>query len=220
MALWFGRALFVAAYCLMCGAAPFAQTGQSSDRQAAADSSRPQAGGVTQDSPHTAEGDLVPKFNMDYFVGEWTFEANLAETPLSPGGRESGTETVRNVLDGRFWQVTVEGEDANGPFSGNGIVAYQDTFVGQDFMRYEVLKGLPLLKSGTLGCDLGNNCNLYFETPPFEHKGSVLRLKGRYFITSPVYYRVLTQISVDHSEFVNMGTVAYKKNESVQLKRD
>lgn len=155
---------------------------------------------------------------MDYFVGEWKFESTLAESPLGAGGSGSGTETIKNVLDGRFWEITIKGEDADGPFSGTGILISQDNFAGQSFTRYEVSRGVPLLKTGTLGCDLGGNCNMYFETPPFEHKGSAVRLKGRYFVTSPVSYRVLIQISVDKGEYVSMGTIAYAKNEGVKLK--
>jgi hypothetical protein len=160
--------------------------------------------------------DAQPKFNMDYFVGEWNFESTVSESPLGQGGPLSGSETIRNVLDGRFWDITIKGEGPEGPFTGKGIITYQDTFAGQSYMRYEITRGIALLRTGNLGCDLGGTCNLYFETPPFEHNGSRIQLRGRYYLTSPFSYRVTTEIAVDKSEYRNLGTMWYTKNEKVK----
>jgi len=111
--------------------------------------------GSTQGAALTNVTDAQPKFNMDYFVGVWNFESNLSESPLSAGGPMSGSETVRNVLDGRFWDITIKGEGPEGPFTGKGIITYQDSFSGQSYMRYEVTRGIGLLRTGNLGCDLG-----------------------------------------------------------------
>ena len=167
--------------------------------------------GATQGGP-TNELQPTPKFNMDYFHGEWEFEGALAESPLGEGGPVNGTETVTDVFDGRFWLVAIKGEGPEGPYTGNGVVIYSDGFTGQAFTRYEFSRGLPLLKSGAIGCDLGGNCNLYFETPPFERKGSLVKLRGRYYLTSPGSFRITTEISVDQGEYRNLGTVRYTKN--------
>src|ERR1041385_1313488 len=172
--------------------------------------------GATQGAALTNVTDAQPKFNMDYFVGEWNFESTVSESPLGAGGPISGSETVRNVLDGRFWDITIKGEGPEGPFTGKGIITYQDSFAGQSYMRYEITRGIALLKTGNLGCDLGGTCNLYFETPPFEHNGSRIQLKGRYYLTSPFSYRVTTEIAVDKGEYRNWGTVWYTKNEKVK----
>jgi len=153
---------------------------------------------------------------MDYFVGEWTFESNVSESPLGAGGPMSGSETVSNVLDGRFWDITIKGEGADGPFTGKGVIIYQDSFAGQSYTRYEFTRGVALLRTGNLGCDLGGTCNLHFTTPPFEHNGSRIQLRGRYYLTSPFSYRVTTEISVDRSEYRNWGTVWYKKDEKAK----
>jgi uncharacterized protein DUF1579 len=171
---------------------------------------------ATQGAILTTESDAQPKFNMDYFVGEWTFESSVSESPLGSGGPLSGTETIRNVLDGRFWDITIKGEGPDGPFTGKGIILYQDTFSGQSYTRYEITRGIALLRTGNLGCDLGGTCNLYFQTPPFEHNGSRIQLRGRYYLTSPFSYRVTTEIAVDKSEYRNWGTVWYTKNEKVK----
>jgi len=39
--------------------------------------------GATQGAILTDVTDAQPKFNMDYFVGEWTFESNMSERPSS-----------------------------------------------------------------------------------------------------------------------------------------
>jgi len=172
--------------------------------------------GATQGGVLTTETDAQPKFNMEYFVGEWTFESSLSESPLGTGGPTSGSETIRNVWDGRFWDITIKGDGPDGPFTGKGIIIYQDSFFGQSYTRYELTRGIALLRTGTLGCDLGGACNLYFETPPFEHNGSRIQLKGRYYLTSPFSYRVTTEISVDKGEYRNWGTFRYTKNEKAK----
>ncbi len=153
---------------------------------------------------------------MDYFVGEWTFESSVSESPLGAGGPISGTEIVRNAWDGRFWDITIKGEGPEGAFTGKGIIIYQDTFAGQFYTRYEVTRGIAVLRTGNLGCDLGGTCNLHFETPPFDHNGSRIQLRGRYYLTSPFAYRVTTEISVDRSEYRNFGTVWYAKDEKAR----
>jgi len=172
--------------------------------------------GATQGAILTTETDAQPKFNMDYFVGEWKFEASVSESPLGVGGPISGSETVRNTWDGRFWDITIKGEGPEGPFTGKGIIIYQDSFSGQSYTRYELTRGVALLRTGSLGCDLGGTCNLYFETPPFEHNGSRIQLRGRYYLTSPFSYRVTTEIAVDRGEYRNWGTVWYTKNETAK----
>jgi hypothetical protein len=169
--------------------------------------------GSTQGAVTTTETDAQPKFNMDYFVGEWSFETSVSESPLGPGGPLSGSETVRNVWDGRFWDIKIKGEAPEGPFTGTGVIIHQDGFSGQSYTRYEVTRGISLLRTGMIGCDLGGTCNLYFETPPFEHNGSRIQLRGRYYLTSPFSYRVTTEISVDKGAYRNWGTMWYTKDE-------
>jgi hypothetical protein len=173
--------------------------------------------GATQGGP-TNELQPTPKFNMDYFHGEWNFETNVSESPLGEGGPMTGTETIMDVYDGRFWLLSIKGDGPEGRYTGNGVMIYNDGFAGQAFTRYEFTRGLSLIKTGTLGCDLGGNCDMYWETPPFEHNGSVVRLRGRYYLTSPASYRVTTEISVDKGEYRNFGTVSYTKNLKADVK--
>ena len=136
-----------------------------------------------------------------------------------------GVETLLTLLRGRSeavltelyppWdELTVQGPE--GRFTGKGIILYQDTFSGQSYTRYEFTRGVALLRTGNLGCDLGGTCNLYFETPPFEHNGSRIQLRGRYYLTSPLSYRVTTEIAIDKDAYRNWGTVWYTKNEKAK----
>ena len=174
--------------------------------------------GATQGGVASAETDPQPKFAMQDLVGVWTFEANFAESPLGPGGPVSGRETIRNTWDGRFWDLVIEGEGPEGPFSGKGVIMYEDTFAGQSWARYEFnTLGLALLRTGIVGCDAGGGCNLHFETPPFERNGSVVQLSGRYHMVSPFRIRVLTQISIDKGPYRNLGTAWYTKDMEAEV---
>lgn len=176
----------------------------------------PQAG-ATQSGP-TSHTDPAPKFNQDYFTGEWQFEGTVSDSPLGESGEMTGVETVRNGWDGRFWDVTIKGKKPDGsPFTGNGIILFQDSSFGQFFIRYEFTQGIALLRTGTLGCDLGGTCSVYYETPPFEHDGARIQLKGRYYMTGRFSYRLTTEISVDKGPYRNLGTIWYKRDEKAKI---
>lgn len=212
MKTWLGSFLIVS--CYVGGAGVWAQSQRPP--RVPEELERKEQPGATQGAVTTSEFDAQPKFNTDYFVGEWKFESNVPESPLGSGGSISGVETVRNVWDGRFWDITIKGEGPDGPFTGKGVILFQDGFSGQSYARYEFTQGRALLKTGALGCDLGGTCSLYFETPPFEHNGSTIRLKGRYYLTSPFSYRVTSEIAVGNGPYRNLGTAWYTKNEQVK----
>ena len=219
-----GFGLLLVVFCCLSGVMAWAQQAGAQSQGGSRPATTPQEErqqkepqpGATQGGVLTTETDAQPKFNMDYFVGEWTFESSVSESPLGAGGPMSGLETVRNVWDGRFWDITIKGEGPDGPFTGKGLIIYQDGFSGQSYTRYEFTRGVALLRTGNLGCDLGGTCNLHFATPPFEHNGSLVQLRGRYYLTSPFAYRVTTEISVDKGEYRNWGTVWYRKDEKAK----
>ena len=189
------------------------QTATQSEAQAQKQKGDEPQPGATQGGVTTSETDAQPKFDMDYFVGEWTFESTMSDSPLGTGGPVTGRETVRNTWDGRFWDVVIDGEGPDGPFTGKGVIIYQDTFAGQSVARYEVTtQGIATLRTGAVGCDAGGGCNLHFESPPFEHNGSLIQLTGRYYLVSPFRYRVTTEISIDKRPYRNLGTVWYTKD--------
>src|SRR5262245_52258579 len=139
---WPGFVLWAVALCSLSGVsapAPLyagaqSQVGPPATPQEERQQKEPQPG-ATQGAVLTTETDAQPKFSMDYFVGEWTFEASVSESPLGAGGPISGTEIIRNVWDGRFWDITIKGDGPDGPFTGKGMIVYQDTFAGQVYTR-------------------------------------------------------------------------------------
>ena len=165
----------------------------------------------------TGSEDQTLKFNMSYFVGDWTFEWLAPDSPLGEGGEIAGTESVRRVLDGRFYEITIQGEGPQGPFTGNGILFYLDTPAGQYVTRHEVTRGLALIKTGPLGGDLGGTYGHFWETPSFQQNGSTIQLKGRTYMTSPAAYRVNTQIAIDGDPYQNFGSVFYTKQLGPEL---
>lgn len=170
---------------------------------------RPQPGQI-QSGP-TGFTDQVPKFNMDYFVGDWDFEWIVPDSPLGDGGPITGTETIRKLMDGRFYEITIRGQAPEGPYTGNGLVTYFDTPAGQYAVRYEVVRGIVLLKPGVLGGDLGGNYSHFWETPGFQRNGKTLKLKGRSYFTSPAAYRVNIEISIDEAAYQSIGAMFYTK---------
>jgi hypothetical protein len=55
----------------------------------------------------TDPSDPMPPPNLDYFVGTWTFEWNVPESPLGPAGKLKGQETYRK-LDSTTWESIME----------------------------------------------------------------------------------------------------------------
>ena len=155
--------------------------------------------------------DPVAKFNMNYFVGDWQFEWIVPDSPLGDGGPITGVESIMNLMDGRFYEIAIKGEAPDGPFTGNGLMTYMDTPAGQYAIRYEVARGIALLKPGILGGDLGGNYSHFWETPPFQRNGKTIRLKGRSYFTSPAAYRVNMEISIDGAAYQSVGAMFYTK---------
>jgi hypothetical protein len=93
---------------------------------------------------------------------------------------------------------------------------YLDTAAGQYAIRHEVTRDLSLLMAGMLGGDLGGTYSHFWESPPIQHNGARISLKGRTLLTSPAAYRVNLQISVDGSEYQNFGSMFYTKELSAE----
>ena len=79
------------------------------------------ASAAAQQSGPTAGDEMLPPFDMRYFVGAWEIEWTPLETPLLPGGRYTGTETVRHIENGRYFDVTVTLAGPEGTLNGKGI---------------------------------------------------------------------------------------------------
>ena len=88
------------------------------------------ASAAAQQSGPTAGDEMLPPFDMRYFVGAWEIEWTPLETPLLPGGRYPGTETVRHIENGRYFDVTVTFAGPEGTLNGKGIMLFESGAFG------------------------------------------------------------------------------------------
>jgi hypothetical protein len=159
----------------------------------------------------TETGDTVPLFDFDtYFLGKWSFEWSMPESPLGPAGPYSGTTTVTK-LDGRFYEAVSEGEGPAGPFKVREVIAYHRE--NKTLARTVTdSRGFNYFQFGPVGGDLGGIYNIHFESAPFTVNGKSVRLRHSLHLLSPLNYRMATGISVEGGPFMNLGTPWWRKN--------
>jgi hypothetical protein len=153
----------------------------------------------------TQATDEVPLFNFDeYFVGKWTFECDVPESPLGAGGKITGT-TVYKPIEGAFYAADTEASGPTGSFKVREVYAYhkQNKTITRQVADS---RNLSYLQLAAVGGDLGGLYNIYYESQPFTFKGKTFRMRERLSLTSPVAYRATTTLSVDGGPFVNYGT--------------
>jgi hypothetical protein len=56
---------------------------------------------------------------LEVFVGDWTYEGSVSDTPLGPGGKFAGKATFRMILDGLFLESRAEDK---GVYGGKEII--------------------------------------------------------------------------------------------------
>ena len=158
----------------------------------------------------TQGDDTVPLFDFDtYFLGKWTFEWSMPESPLGPAGPYSGTTTI-SKLDGRFYEATTEGEGPNGAFKVREVIAYHRehrTLARQ----VSDSRGFSFFQFGPIGGDLGGIYNIHFDSAPFQMNGKSIRVRHVMHLLSPLNFRMATSISVDGGPYTNLGTPWWRK---------
>lgn len=159
----------------------------------------------------TEAKDVVPALDFDeYFLGKWTFEWLLPDSPLGPAGSITGT-TIVTKLGGAFYEARTDAEGPNGPFSVREVIAYhreQKTLTRQ----VNDSRGFSYLQSGTVGGDLGGIYYIHLESTPFVAGGRTVRLRSELRLVSPLNYRVGFSISVDGGAFANLGNPWWRKD--------
>lgn len=154
--------------------------------------------------------DQVPLFDFDtYFLGKWTFEWSMPESPLGPAGPYTGT-TVFTKVDGRFYEAITEGEGPSGPFKVRELIAYHKE---NKVLARQVTdsRGFDYMQFGPVGGDLGGIFNIHFDSAPFTVNGKSVRVRHVLHLLSPLNYRVASSISVDGGQFTNLGTPWWRK---------
>lgn len=168
---------------------------------------------VQQPSRPTEPTDQMPPPNMDYFLGTWSFEWNVPESPLGPAGKVKGRETYKKFKDGAAYESEIEGEGPLGPFKARAVTAYNEK--EKQVTRSETgFFGVSLVKNGSIGGDLGGYYTIYWETAPVKKDGKTIRLKGKTQMLSPANYRLMIQISVDGGPYTNFGNPWFRKTEA------
>jgi hypothetical protein len=163
-----------------------------------------------QTSRPTDPKDPMPPPNLDYFLGAWSFDWNVPESPLGPAGKMKGTETYKKILSGQKYESVIEGEGPEGTFQGRALISYDEK--EKIVSRYEIFSyGVSALKSGPIGGDLGGYYTIHWETPPFKRDGKVIKLKGKTQMLSPAYYRLSLEISVDGGPYTSLGNPWFRK---------
>ncbi len=155
--------------------------------------------------------DTVPLFDFDtYFLGKWTFEWSMPESPLGPAGPYSGTTSISRV-DGRFYEAVTEGEGPSGPFKARELIAYHKD---NKVLARQVTdsRGFSYMQFGPVGGDLGGIYNIHFDSAPFAVNGTSVRIRHVLHLLSPLNYRVASAISVDGGPYTNLGTPWFRKN--------
>lgn len=159
----------------------------------------------------TQANDVVPTLDFEsYFVGKWTFEWSLPDSPLGPAGTVTGT-TIVTKLDETFYEATTEGDGPAGPFKVKELLAYHRE--GKTLARQVTdSRGYAYLQSGAIGGDLGGIYNIHLESAPFVAQGKSVRLRSVLRLLSPLNYRVAVSLSVDGGPFTNLGNPWWRKD--------
>ena len=160
----------------------------------------------------TEPTDQMPPPNMDYFVGAWTFEWNVPESPLGPAGKLKGKETYRKTADGKYESV-IEGEGPTGVLKGKATTDYNEKQKQVSRTETGLFGNLVLKKIGPIGGDLGGYYTIFWETEPIRKNGKTIKLKGKTLMLSPANYRWQVQISVDDGPYANFGNPWFRKAE-------
>ena len=159
----------------------------------------------------TESTDTVPLFDFDtYFLGKWTFEWSMPESPLGAAGPYSGTMVI-SKLDGRFYEAVTDGEGPSGTFKIRETIAFHKE---NKVLARQVTdsRGYSYMQFGPVGCDLGGIYNIHFDSAPFTVNGKSVRVRHVMHLLSPLNYRVASAISVDGGPYTNLGTPWFKKN--------
>jgi hypothetical protein len=168
---------------------------------------------IQQPDRPTEPTDPMPPPNLDYFIGTWSFDWNVPESALGPGGKMKGTETYKKILGGQTYESDIRGEGPEGPFQGRAVTRYDEK--EKIVTRYEIFSyGLSAFKSGSIGGDLGGYYTIYWESAPIKRNGHTIKLKGKTQMLSPANYRLQLEMSVDDGPFTSLGNPWFRKTDA------
>jgi hypothetical protein len=171
----------------------------------------PQVRGAMPSLGRPTEGtDKTPPFDFDgYFNGTWNFEWIVPESALGPAGDISGTTTFKPI-EGKFFSADTTAKGPGGAFKIHERIAYHTE--NRTIVRYVTdSRGFSYMSIAPVGSDLGGLYYMYFESEPFTYKGTSLRMKENWRLTSPLNYKVSITLSTDGGRFLNYGNPWWQK---------
>ena len=182
----------------------------------------------------TSEHDPMPAASLDYFAGTWSFEWNLPDSPLGPGGKIEGRETFRKLeppialgkmagfpdlpasampapgTTSSLYESVTEATGPDGPIRIRALMSLDAA--KKTVTRVEVdSRGFTTTKTGPIGGDLGGYYSIFWESTPIAIKGQTVKLRGRTIMYSPVSYRIEYKMSVDAGRLMDFGRPWFKK---------
>jgi hypothetical protein len=158
----------------------------------------------------TDPNDPMPPPNLDYFVGTWSFEWNVPESPLGPAGKLKGKETYKKI-NATTWESVIEGEGPTGALKGTATTVYNEKDKSVSRIETGFFGKVKLKKTGPIGGDLGGYYTIHWESEPLKLDGKLAKLKGKTLMLSPANYRLQVQISVDGGPYTNFGNPWFRK---------
>lgn len=156
--------------------------------------------------------DDQPRFNPQYFVGQWRIEGVLPESPFGPAGDYTGTETIRHV-DGCTYEGTIQANLSGRAYSVK-IRMFYDRKAHYLVRVEDDSRGFQLVKAGLVGGDAGGYFTHYWDTGAMTYQGKKIHLTGATFVASPVNHRLRMQLAVDDQPSVNYGTTWWRREGS------
>jgi len=149
------------------------------------------------------------RFNPHYFVGKWTIEGVLPDSPLGPAGELTGVETIRYTGNCTY-DSTLQAKGPGGAFTVKSQLVY-DRQASYMVRLEQDSRGFQLLKTGSIGGDAGGYFSHHWDAPEVTYKGKRIHLKGTTFLASPDNHRLRMQMSVDGQPLQNFGTLWWKR---------
>lgn len=159
----------------------------------------------------TSRDDDMPFFDPAYFAGTWDYIARAVDSPFGPGGESAGTLTVKSA-GGCNYEGEIKGEDPDGkPYTRRVRYAY-DTNKKQMVVTEVDSRGYTITMPGPVGGELGGLFHHHFEGgAPTVVAGKKIVFKGVTEMSSPAYYKIDFQISIDGAAPTSFGRSTFEK---------
>lgn len=160
--------------------------------------------GHSQVPAQASKSDLEVK-KLGMYVGHWTFEVETKASPLGPGGKYIGEQTIREILGGAFLENDVTTKGPNGETKRIDIIRYDS--VNKNF-PYTVYRNDGLISQGIL---TGKDGQWSFEQS-FTPAGKQYFFKGtEIFEADHMSFTQQSEISTDGKTWVPFIEAKYTK---------